>query len=88
MFEPAGRVSASPADPEQRSVPVAQRRADESGSLSLCLLSLGEARESESPAGARPGLQLQPQSLQKTTNTSPASATTGNSSEDPFDAEH
>ena len=26
------------------------------GSPSLCLLSLGEARESESPAGARPGL--------------------------------
>ena len=25
------------------------------GSPSLCLLSLGEARESESPAGARPG---------------------------------
>ena len=31
------------------------RRADESGSPSLCLLSLGEARESKSPAGARPG---------------------------------
>ncbi len=30
---------------------------DESGSPSLCLLSLGEARESESPAGARPGRQ-------------------------------
>ena len=53
MFEPAGRVSVPPAWPEQRSVPA--QRADESGSPSLCLLSLGEARESESPAGARPG---------------------------------
>jgi hypothetical protein len=32
------------------------RRADAFGSPSLCLLSFGEARESESPAGARPGL--------------------------------
>ena len=30
------------------------------GSPSLCLLSLGDARESESPAGARPGLQEDP----------------------------
>ena len=56
MFEPAGRVCAHPVRPEQRSVPVAQRRDDASGSPSLCLLSLGEARESQSPAGARPGL--------------------------------
>jgi hypothetical protein len=79
MFEPAGRVSAPPAGPEQRSVPEAQRRDDESGSLSLCLLSLGEARESESPAGARPGLLLQPKPLQKLSTLSPSvSATTGN----------
>jgi hypothetical protein len=78
MFEPAGRVSAPPAGSEQRSVPEAKRRVDESGSPSLCLLFLGEARESESPAGARPGLPIQPKSLQKTsTNTSPASATSG-----------
>jgi hypothetical protein len=78
MFEPAGRVSAPPADTEQRSVPAAQRRADESGSPSLCLLSLGEARESESPAGARPGLHLQPKPSKKhISSTSPASATTG-----------
>ncbi len=51
MFEPAGRVYAHPAWAEQRSVPVAQRRVDESGSPSLCLLSLGEARESECAAG-------------------------------------
>jgi len=37
----------------QRKVP---RRCPDFGSPSLCLLSLGEARESESPAGARPGL--------------------------------
>jgi hypothetical protein len=77
MFEPAGRVSAPPADPEQRNVPAAQRRVDESGSPSLCLLSLGEARESESPAGARPGLHLQPKHSKKyIKSTSPASATT------------
>jgi len=55
MSEPAGRVSALPALAEQRSVPCAQCRDDAPGSPSLCLLSLGEARESESPAGARPG---------------------------------
>src|SRR6185312_2177752 len=53
MFEPEGRVSAHPAWIEQRSVPA--QPGDESGSPSLCLLSLGEARESEAPAGARPG---------------------------------
>jgi hypothetical protein len=83
MFEPAGRVSAPPAVPEQRSVPVAQRRADESGSPSLCLLSLGEARESESPAGARPGLHRQPKYAKKYAkkyigSNSLASATTAN----------
>jgi hypothetical protein len=78
MFEPAGRVSAPPAGPEQRSVPAAQRRVDESGSPSLCLLFLGEARESESPSGARPGLPLQPKSQKNiTTLPSPARATTG-----------
>jgi hypothetical protein len=44
-----------PAQTEQRSVPEAPLRDDAFGSPSLCLLSLGEARESESPAGARPG---------------------------------
>jgi hypothetical protein len=43
-----------PARREQRRVP---RSGTVSGSPSLCLLSLGEARESESPAGAKPGLQ-------------------------------
>ncbi len=46
-----------PAQTEQRSVPEAPLRDDAFGSPSLCLLSLGEARESESPAGARPGPQ-------------------------------
>ena len=56
MFEPAGRVCAHPARHEQRSVPVAQRRDDASGSPFFCLLFFGEAKKSESAAGARPGL--------------------------------
>ncbi len=55
MSEPAGRVCGSPACFEQRSVPCAQHRDDAPGSPSLCLLSFGEAKESTSPAGARPG---------------------------------
>ncbi len=54
-----------PARIEQRSV-LAQP-GDESGSPSLCLLSLGEARESESPAGARPGLSVCKQDVKKRT---------------------
>jgi len=46
---------------------------DESGSPSLCLLALGEARESESPAGATPGL-LPGQAHIQTSPTSPAGA--------------
>jgi hypothetical protein len=41
---------------EQRRLPEVKRRDPDCGSPSLCLLSLGEARESEAPAGARPGL--------------------------------
>ena len=41
---------------EQRRLPATKWRDPDVGSPSLCLLSLGEARESESPAGARPGL--------------------------------
>jgi hypothetical protein len=79
MFEPAGRVSAPPAGPEQRSVPVAQRRDDESGSPFFSVVFFGEAKKSASPAGARPGLQLQPKSQQKISTLSlSASATTGN----------
>ncbi len=48
-----------PAQTEQRSEP-SRSDGDVFGSPSLCLLSLGEARESESPAGARPGLQAHP----------------------------
>jgi hypothetical protein len=44
-----------PVQTEQRSVPEVQRRDDAFGSLFLCLLSFGEAKESESQAGARPG---------------------------------
>ncbi|TXT40500.1 MAG: hypothetical protein FD135_1192 [Comamonadaceae bacterium] len=44
-----------PAQTEQRSEP-SRSDGDAFGSLFLCLLSFGEAKESESPAGARPGL--------------------------------
>jgi hypothetical protein len=78
MFEPAGRVSAPPAGPEQRSVPEAQRRADESGSPSFSVVFFGEAKKSASPAGARPGLHLQPESWHIATKlSSPSSETTG-----------
>ena len=62
MFEPEGRVSALPARHEQRSVPVAQRRGDASGSPFLCLLSFGEAKKSEAAAGPRPGQRPQEKS--------------------------
>src|SRR5258706_15773453 len=39
-----------------RAPQVAPQGTQTAGSPSLCLLSLGEARESESPAGASPGL--------------------------------
>ena len=63
MSEPEGRVSARPARREQRSVPVAQRRDDASGSPFFCLLFFGEAKKSESAAGSRPGQQAQPEKL-------------------------
>jgi len=46
-----------PAQTEQRSVPEAPLRDDAFGSPFFCLLFFGEAKKSESPAGARPGLQ-------------------------------
>jgi len=53
------RVVWTAAGIEQRRLPVAQRRDPDCGSPSLCLLSLGQKpRESESPAGARPGLVI------------------------------
>jgi hypothetical protein len=78
MFEHAGRVSAHPADPEQHSLPTAQRRDDAFGSPFFSVVFFGEAKKSASPAGARPGLPLQPK-VQKILSTlpSPASATTG-----------
>jgi hypothetical protein len=51
--------SQTPADPSNAAYP-RFARGDESGSPSLCVLSLGEARESESPAGARPGKAAPP----------------------------
>ena len=57
----SGQVCADPARTEQRSVPEAKRRDSASGSPFLCLLSFGEAKESESPAGARPGQAIQPE---------------------------
>jgi hypothetical protein len=65
MSEPAGRVSALPALAEQRSVPAAQRRDDEPGSPFLWVLSFGEAKESTSPAGARPGKAAKPTTSNK-----------------------
>ena len=58
LSEAIAEFERPPAQTEQRSVPEALLRDDAFGSPSLCLLSLGEARESESPAGARPGLQV------------------------------
>ncbi|MDR3368225.1 hypothetical protein [Rhodoferax sp.] len=55
LFEAIAEFERPPAQTEQRSEP-ARSDGDAFGSPSLCLLSLGEARESESPAGARPGL--------------------------------
>jgi hypothetical protein len=49
------RVQPDPAWTEQRSVPAASLRDSASGSPFLCLLSFGEAKESEAPAGAKPG---------------------------------
>ena len=47
-----------PAFVEHRRLPRSAAQGSQTiGSPSLCLLSLGDARESESPAGARPGLQ-------------------------------
>src|SRR5262245_41343593 len=54
MFEPAGRVSATPAGPEQRSVPEAKRRADEFGSPFFWVLFFGDAKKSPSPGRAKP----------------------------------
>jgi hypothetical protein len=57
MFEPAGRVCGQPALCEQRRLPRRAAAGSQTpGSPSLCLLSLGEARESEVAAGPRPGL--------------------------------
>ena len=67
MFEPAGRVSAPSADPEQHSVPVAQRRADESGSpfFSVVLVFAHFAAQSEQTSRQRTPLasQRKPASL-------------------------
>ena len=54
MFEPAGRVSAPSVDPEQRSVPVAQRRDDASGSpfFSVVLVFAHFAAQSEQTSRA------------------------------------
>jgi len=57
----SGQVCADPARTEQRSVPAAKRRDSAFGPPFLCLLSFGEAKESEAPAGARPGQTTQPE---------------------------
>ena len=55
------RVCAAPARREHRRLPrCAAAGSRTAGSPFLCLLSFGEAKESESPAGAKPGLRPQP----------------------------
>jgi hypothetical protein len=56
----AERVLRDPAKREHRRLPAASLRVADSGSPFLWLLSFGEAKESDSPAGARPGQQPQP----------------------------
>ena len=65
----SGQVCADPARTEQRSVPEAKRRDGASGSPFLCLLSFGEAKESESPAGAKPGMPRKPTRLKPRSST-------------------
>jgi hypothetical protein len=57
MFEPAGRVCGTPALREQRRLPrCAAPGSQTPGSPFFCLLFFGEAKKSEAPAGAQPGL--------------------------------
>ena len=51
LFEAIAEFERDPAQSEQRSVPEALLRDDASGSPFLCLLSFGEAKESEWPPG-------------------------------------
>ncbi len=57
LSEPKASSSSTPFFASTAGCPGAPAKGTQTiGSPSLCLLSLGEARESESPAGARPGL--------------------------------
>ena len=63
LFE-RSEFSETPLNPSTAGCPERSAGDPDGGSPSLCLLSLGEARESESPAGARPGLRPQQEQLQ------------------------
>ena len=56
LFEPKASLCLPPLLPSTTGCLERSGRTPTIGSPSLCLLSLGDARESESPAGARPGL--------------------------------
>ena len=51
VFEAIAEFAIDPTLTEHRSVPVAKRRDSDCGSPFLCLLSFGEAKESELPPG-------------------------------------
>jgi hypothetical protein len=57
MFEAQAEFAHDPAQHEQRKEP---RRGTLHGSPFLCLLSFGEAKESEAAAGPNPGLHRKP----------------------------
>ena len=72
MFEPAGRVCGSPARSEQRRLPRSEAKGSQTpGSPFLSAVSFGDAKETASPAGARPGLQRN-QTQHSTKGDSPA----------------
>jgi hypothetical protein len=60
LSEPKASSSETPLLPSTAGCPQRSEGTQTIGSPSLCLLSLGDARESESPAGARPGLSEAP----------------------------
>jgi hypothetical protein len=64
MFE-RSEFARTPLGPSNAACPQRKRRADESGSPFLWVLSFGEAKESTSPAGARPGKAAEPETSEK-----------------------
>jgi hypothetical protein len=60
LSEPSGEFERDPGWTEQRRLPVAQRRDADTRVAFSFLISLGEARESESPAAATERHQVSP----------------------------